>query len=259
MKTQIVTYTHRSVDNLSIEIVKPRPANSLRRGILLIHGGGWTSGNKKEMEDIAFYLADKGFLAATADYRLAPASIWPAQLDDVQTAVRYLRAHAKELGIAPEKIGAAGVSAGAHLALFLGCVDSRIKGEYPDVSSRVQAVGCISGIHDLNRPLTELGESYHIVQRLTGEHGAVDRARRAEASPVTFFDSKTAPTMFIQGVLDPLVPPEQSTTACDQLKQLGVPSHLQFVEAMAHGLSPRIPLQAMALNQLVFWMFKYLK
>jgi acetyl esterase/lipase len=255
-----VIYTHRPLNNLSLDIIKPAPETSLHRGILLIHGGGWVGGRRADMDEIAHFLADKGFVTVTVDYRLAPKDVWPAQLDDVQTAVRYMRSNATELGIQPDKIGAAGVSAGGHLSLFLGSIDTRAEGEYPGVSSRVQAVGSISGIHDLNEPMTPLGEGYHIVQTLLGEKpGAIDKKARAAASPITFADKKTAPTMFIQGLNDPLVPQDQTTKAEEHLKKLGVNTTSQFVEGMGHGISPGAPQQAKALNQLVFWMFKYLK
>lgn len=259
MDGQKVTYAHPSSQNLDLGIIKPTSETPLHRAILLIHGGGWVSGSRVDMDDIAHFLADKGFLAATVDYRLAPKDTWPAQLDDVQTAVRYLRSHARELNIDENKIGAVGVSAGGHLSLFLGSVDTRHEGEYPGVSSRVQAVCSISGIHDLNLPMTSIGERYRIVQLLLGEHEHPDLKARAKASPIKFVTAKTAPTMFIQGLHDPLVPQEQTTKAEEALRKAGVSTNVQLVEGMGHGISPKIPLQAKALNQLAYWMFKYLK
>jgi len=256
---QTAIYTHHPTQDVSLDIIKPTPEKSLHRGIILIHGGGWVGGSRGDMEDIGRYLAGKGFLTASVDYRLAPRNVWPAQLDDVQTAVRYIRTHAKDLEISPDKIGAAGISAGGHLSLFLGAVDTRLDGEYHGVSSRVQAVCSISGLHDLNLPLTHLGERYRIVQMLTSEDGSVDKKTRAAASPLTFVDAKTAPTLFIQGNEDPLVPPDQTTEAEKRLKELGVRTTVQFVDGMGHGLTPKVPLQARALDQLAFWMYKYLR
>ena len=73
-----------------------------------------------DMVDAARVFADEGVMAITADYRLVPGSLWPAQREDVVAAVAYLRDHAAELGLRPEKIGAAGVSAGGHLSAILG-------------------------------------------------------------------------------------------------------------------------------------------
>ena len=79
------------------------------------------------------FLARAGFVTVSADYRLAPTSTFPAQLEDVRAAVRWLRAHALELGIDPGRIGVWGISAGAHLAALLGTVPeliSRKLGEF---------------------------------------------------------------------------------------------------------------------------------
>jgi len=254
-----VIYTHRPKTNLSLDIIKPTRSKSLHRALLLIHGGGWVSGTRSDMDEIARYLSDKGFLTASVDYRLAPRDTWPAQLEDVQAAVRYLRSHATDLDIDADKIGAAGVSAGGHLSLFLGAVEGAAPVEEKGVSSKVQAVCSISGIHDLNLPLTSIGERYRIVQSLIGEGTSMNKEARSKASPINFVDAHTAPTMFIQGNQDPLVPQEQSTEAEEKLKKLGVHTNMQLVDGMGHGLSPKVPLQANALNQLTFWMYKYLK
>lgn len=256
---ETVIYAHLPSGDLKLDIIHPPSEKSLHRCILLIHGGGWVSGSRVDMSEIGAYLSAKGFVTASVDYRLASTALWPAQLDDVQTAVRYLRSRAKELGFSADKIGAAGISAGGHLSLFLGAVDTQREGEYPGLPSKVQAVGSISGIHDLNSPMTAQGESYGIVQALVGEHGPVNIKARVSASPQTFIDAKTSPTIFIQGKEDPLVPAEQSVVTEAKLKKLGVPTDLIMVDGMKHGLSPEPPKEAAALDKLADWMVKYLK
>ncbi len=254
-----VVYSHRPDGDLSLDIIKPKADKNLHLGIVLIHGGGWVGGNRADMDSIGHYLAEKGFLTASIDYRLAPKNVWPAQLIDAAEAVRYLRGNAKDLGISSKKIGAIGISAGGHLSLFLGTLEPRVgREEVVQQSSLVQAVGSISGIHDLNSPLTEVGNRYRIVETLLGEQGAVDKKARADASPITFVNTHTAPTMFIQGKVDPLVPPEQTTQAEAKLKSLGVPTEAVFVDGMGHGLSPVDARQAAALDKLADWMKKYL-
>jgi len=183
------------------------------------------------MTEIAEGLSKAGFFTVSIDYRLAPVHRHPTQFEDAQAAVRYLRTHASELGIKPNKIGALGFSAGGHLSMLLGTREGQ-----GSPSSRVQAVGSISGIHDLNEPLTSSGERYGIVQALLGEKGKPDKVRRKEGSPVTYVDAATAPTMFIQGKIDPLVPPEQSLVAVKALKDAKVKAQYLEVEGMGHGL-----------------------
>ncbi len=251
---QTVTYTK----NLQLDIIQPKEEKSLHRGIVLIHGGGWKGGDRTEMTEIGLFLAAKGFTTLCIDYRLAPASVWPAQLDDAQTAVRYLRSQAKNLNIDPSQIGACGISAGGHLAMFLGAVETWKAGDFKVRSSHVQAVCSISGIHDLNQPLTEAGERFKIVQALLGEKVKANKAARAKASPDTYFTKKTAPTLFIQGSADPLVPLDQSVAAEKKLTALSVPARTIIVEKMGHGLSPQDASQAKALDEVADWMKKYL-
>ena len=122
----------------SKESDRPRPA------IVFIHGGGWVKGDKRSgpFLDYALQYATKGYVCVTVNYRLVPAKL-PC-IEDVKCAVRWLRAHAKKYNIDPNRIGAYGNSAGAHLATMLGVshTDKRLEGDGPwqDFSSAVQAV-----------------------------------------------------------------------------------------------------------------------
>ncbi len=253
---ETAVYTKSTQGPLRVDITRPQKDKSLHRLIVLIHGGGWVSGNRADMQEIADYLAKKGFVAASIDYRLVPRSHWPAQLEDAQAAVRWLRQQASKLDIDPSEVGAAGISAGGHLSSFLGSVDAK---DVKSPLSRVQCVGSISGIHDLTSPLTKEGETYGIVQGLIGEQGGVDKAQRIKASPQTFYDTHTAATLYIQGTADPLVPAKQSLDANQTLKALGVDSKVILVPDMAHGLTPRVANQAKALDELAVWMELHLK
>ena len=117
------------------DLYLPAGGGSARSAVLLIHGGGWVVGSRADYELIAKSLAQAGMVAFSIDYRLAkamnPVTHWPAQLVDVQLAVRFLRAHAAEFGIDPARIGALGDSAGGHLAVFLGVLHSIAPGDEP--------------------------------------------------------------------------------------------------------------------------------
>ncbi|MDR3687820.1 MAG: alpha/beta hydrolase [Fimbriimonas sp.] len=247
-----ITFAHPSGVALSLDLFKPNGKRNLHRGILLIHGGGWVGGIRGEMTDIGTLLAQKGFTCASVDYRFAPKWPWPAQLEDVQQAVRFMRAHATEWGIDPNHIGASGISAGGHLSAFLATTYP------PGASTQVQAAGCISSIDDLNLPLTPEGETYHIVQKLLGETSVPDRERRTKASPITFFDRRTSPILFIQGKQDPLVPSEQTAVAVAKLKSLKVATDAIYVDGMQHGINASEPRQAKALEAMADWMTKHL-
>src|SRR5271170_6305792 len=100
---------------------KPQPA------IVLVHGGGWTSFDKSTMRALAQFLALAGFVAVPVNYRLFhdDATRWPAQLDDVQRAVRWVRANCAKYNVDPLHVGAYGHSAGAQIATLLGMMETR--------------------------------------------------------------------------------------------------------------------------------------
>src|SRR5262249_59047966 len=109
-----------------------------------LHGGGWRMGKRQDLAKLTELLAAQGFAAARVSYRLAPQHQFPAQIEDCKAAVRWLRANAKKYKLNPDRVGAVGFSAGAHLACLLGTADQSAglegNGGNPEQSSRVQAV-----------------------------------------------------------------------------------------------------------------------
>ncbi|NTW08599.1 MAG: alpha/beta hydrolase, partial [Anaerolineaceae bacterium] len=118
--------------------------------LLFVHGGGWTEGDK------AGVWADPvnaGYLVVSINYRMAPDYLFPAMIQDVKCAIRYLKAHAKTYNLDPQRIALIGHSAGAHLVALAGLADERAGwdvGPFQEQSSRVQAVIPISGPYDLD-------------------------------------------------------------------------------------------------------------
>jgi len=142
--------------NLKLDIYHPpNQGASSRPAVILIHGGGWTSFDKSTMRGMGEFLARAGYVAFAVDYRLFHGSNnrWPAQLDDVQRAVRWVRANAAKYGVDPDHIGAFGHSAGAQLACLLGMENTRDNSDssLAKYSSRVQAVVDTSGPVDFTR------------------------------------------------------------------------------------------------------------
>lgn len=91
--------------------------------VILIHGGYWSIGNRKELSDFATKLANNGFLAMTIDYHLLPQYRQPTQTNDITNAIWWLRENSKKFGINPNKIGVVGISAGGYLAAWAGTHD----------------------------------------------------------------------------------------------------------------------------------------
>jgi acetyl esterase/lipase len=210
---------------LHLDIYEPPDRGSqIRPGILLIHGGGWTSYDKSTMSGMGRFLARSGFVAFAVDYRLFNGSTnrWPAQLDDVQTAVRWVRANAGKYGVNPQRIGAWGHSAGGQLAAMLGMEDTRDNSDptLAKYSSKVQAVVDASGIADFTINHDPDGDAF-LTKFLGGDFTTHPELWR-EASPVFHVAKGNAPFLIVHGIKDPDVPVSQAQELYDKLKAAGV-------------------------------------
>ena len=198
---------------------KPRPA------VVMIHGGSWISLDKSTMRPMGNFLARSGFVAASVNYRLLDGSKnrWPAQFDDVQRAVRWLRANASKYNVDPNRVGAFGHSAGAQLAALLGMEDTRDNSDpalakYP---SRVQAVVDVSGPSDFLTNRDADGDAA-MANFLGGDLAKLPDAWRS-ASPVFHVEKSSAPFLIVHGTSDPNVPIAQAQELYEKLQQAGVP------------------------------------
>jgi acetyl esterase/lipase len=187
--------------------------------IVVIHGGGWVEGDKSSFAsrehgvpgNIVDFAA-LGFVAVTINYRLAAEAPFPAALEDCKCAVRWLRAHAREYHVDPERIGAFGNSAGGHLAMLLGMIgpDAHLEGDGPhqDQSSRIQAVVSDSGPIDLVEQYKS-GVLREVCSRFMGGPPEGERVVAYRlASPINQITGQTPPLLLIYGVDDAQVPVE---------------------------------------------------
>ena len=245
---------------LPISFAGPRP------GVELIHGGGWQGGDKSFYAPLGRALAARGFVAFSVNYRLTPAAHYPAQADDVQSAARWMRAHAGEYRLDPAHLGALGDSAGGHLALILGTRDTRSGADPAQAaqSSRAQCVVDFYGPSDLTiaaAAVPQTGAQKYVAQvlhdLLGGTLQEAPTLARA-ASPLFSVDSKSAPTLIITGTDDPLVPPIQSERMADALRAAGVETTLAVMYKQGHAfLNPGDPQTYGAMA--VEWLTRHLK
>jgi len=105
---------------LQMDIVRPRDTAPQHPTVVAIHGGGFRAGKRESYLPLCIKLAQRGYTCATVTYRLSPRNQFPAPVEDVKAAVRFLRANAAKYAVDPNNIGTTGGSAGGHLALFLG-------------------------------------------------------------------------------------------------------------------------------------------
>ena len=105
---------------LKLDLMVPKDAKGPVPALMVIHGGAWRAGNKQDCRFIMPDIVRHGYAAISPQYRFCPKETFPAQVEDVKAAVRWVKSHAKEYNIDPERVGAVGFSAGGHLAMMLG-------------------------------------------------------------------------------------------------------------------------------------------
>ena len=218
--------------------------------VVWIHGGAWQAGSKDRSP--AMPLLAQGFAVASVTYRFSQNAVFPAQIEDCKTAIRWLRANAVELNIAPEKIGVWGSSAGGHPVAMLGVAGDMKdwdKGGNPDQSSRVQAVCDWFGPSNLisfgpqggnaraknPRPFPASDSADSPEGKLIGGAVPENKDKARAASPTTYVTKDDAPFLIMHGDKDPLVPAAQSTELHELLEKAGVPSKLVILPGAGHG------------------------
>jgi acetyl esterase/lipase len=212
----------------------------LRLAILLLHGGGWQHGSKRDMRKLGIALSKAGFVCFSADYRLVEGHLnrHPAALDDARRAVRWIRIHAASYSVDPHFIGAAGASSGGQLSALLGTTDTRDNSGVSNfsVSSRVQAVVDVCGINDLKRYVASTPQWANIVTDfLGGTPQQVPQIFR-EATPISWVSPQSASFLIVHGGRDQLVPLEQSQRLLTALRKAKVPASLSVFRNQGHGI-----------------------
>ncbi|MBI3911002.1 MAG: alpha/beta hydrolase [Armatimonadetes bacterium] len=237
-----VVYGEVDGQKLLLDIYPATKGAGARPALLLIHGGGWSGGNKGAYAGVAPLFTREGYTVISVGYRLAPRYHYPAQVDDVQRAVRWVRAHANELSIDPERIGALGHSAGGHLVQMLGVRDTRENSDpkLAHYSSRVKCVVNVFGPTDLTSTVFP-NVTNGILHNFLGKTRAQDPQVYRDASPITFVGKSSAPTLFCHGTEDPLVPLSQSVLCMEALRRAGVEAKIVVVEGAGHGWAPDSP------------------
>jgi acetyl esterase/lipase len=197
------------------KLAKPAPA------LLFIHGGAWSGGSREIYKFYTVAYARKGYVAATMSYRLSGEAPFPAAVEDAKCAVRWLRAHAREYQIDPDRIAALGGSAGGHLALMLGyspdAPELEGKGGQPGVSSRVQAVVDFYGPYDLTTEFARTNGA--VIKFLGGKTYADAPGLFAQASPAHYLKAGAPPTLIFHGAIDDVVPVEQADLLARRLRE----------------------------------------
>jgi gluconolactonase len=257
-----ITYGKTPEQELKLDVYRPKDGGDSLPACVLVHGGGWTGGNKEKFTPLAIGLAAKGYVVANVEYRLAGVSKYPAAVQDCSLAVRFVRANSKRFGVDPDRIGTWGGSAGGHLVGLLAGVSAHEKfvvGELKDVSAAVQATCVMAGPTDLANPAfvealrraKEKSNSFLWMGKLYDDAPELYR----EASPITHFTKATGPVLFLTGDLDN---PDRDTAGMAKLKSLGVPTKQVVLKDAKHGCWMQHPWFEQCVDAVDVWFKEHL-
>ncbi len=266
---------------LTLDVYKP--AHHARGiGVLLVCSGGWYSDHALVNTNFSPYwrnLIKRGYTVFAVVHSSNPRFTIPDALDDMNRAVRFVRYHAKEYGINPDKLGITGGSAGGHLSIWQGTGGDNGNPKAPDpvdrVSSKVQAVGCFFPPTDflnygtVGHMAIGAGISAGLAAPFQFQEWDKDNSVFKTAtdpteirnfatwiSPIYHVSATSAPTLIFHGDADPIVPVQQSESFIDKLKQFNVPCELIIEHGKVHGWVDGFDRD---MNQICDWFDKYLK
>jgi acetyl esterase/lipase len=255
---------------LQMDIAYPKDGKGPLPAVLCLHGGAWTTGSRKTVS-VIFELARRGYVAVSADYRLAPGHPFPAAVHDAKAAVRWMRANAREWRIDPERIGVVGYSSGGYLALMLACSEGSPYLDGPgeaiaavtgtailaakagivsaccldgNCPSKVQAVVSHYGVCDLRElfrsnvadgdTLTAAATRIALRGFLKGSPDGAS-SRFFTASPCSYVNAKAPPILLTHGSNDRVSPPNQSRLFARRLREAGGQVEELVLDGAIHG------------------------
>lgn len=220
--TKDIAYREGNSESWKLDLAVPQTSiEGLRPALVVIHGGGWGAGSKSVdvYQKMMIDYAQKGYVVINVEYRLTGEAPFPACIEDVKCAVRWLKAHSKELQVDPDRIGAYGHSAGAHLALMVAMTSDNPElegdGDWKEFSSSVNVAAAGS-------PPTELGRDVPMAKEIWW--------------PIGYIGKNHPPLFLIQGRSDRVVLPERTRDFVEKMKTIGADIKYLEVEG-GHGVA----------------------
>ena len=232
---------------MDVIVPKTRAAHPACPAIIWICGGAYRVVNRAVWLPEMMRFARAGYVVASIEYRTSNEAVFPAQLIDVKSAVRFLRAHAKRFCVDPDRIYAMGESAGGTMASLLGVTAGRKEfdlGDYPEQSSSVQGVVDYYGVVDLSGASAEKDRAaamvnpdndvpYFAFEEFLGI--GYGKTEAEKASTIRYISEQTPPFMILHGTKDTVVPMAQSEALYDALQKKGIFCEFMVIEDAVHG------------------------
>ncbi|WP_426478950.1 alpha/beta hydrolase [Chryseobacterium sp. CBSDS_008] len=239
-----IEYTTINGTSLKADVYYPLDTSKKQAGIAMVHGGGWISGSKENEKYMAMELASKGFVVIAVGYRLADAAQYPAGIEDIETAIQWIRSHHKKYSLDKNKIAVWGESAGAQMATLVGVKKKN------NIKAIINIDGIVSFIHP------EAEESTYAAYWLGGDRNTHLKTW-TEASPLEYVDKNTPPTIFINSSQ-----PRFHAGRDDMMKKLKayyIPTEFHEIKDTPHSFWSAEPWFTETLNYAVDFLNKVLK
>ena len=246
-KSETLCYCRSMGYDRLLDIYRPKsPSAEPLPTIVWFHGGAWKIGDRKSVERIAAEQLERGFALVSVSYSLSDKAQWPVQCHEAKAAIRYLRANSAQLGLDPDKLIAAGMSAGAHMACVLG-VSADHKQLNGQLGENLEQSTEVMGVLALYPPTDFLSVSKDFdglldyysedspVTKLLGESISTAPQKSNLASPLILFRNSCPPTFLLHGDADPIVPVNQSVMMHEKLMEAGIDSQLMLIPGYTHG------------------------
>jgi len=233
-----VGYKNIQGKSLKMDIYRGIHPGSPAPLLLFIHGGGWNHGTRNEYLGYALHFAVMGYVTATVSYRFASDAPYPACIEDVTDAVRFIFQHGEKYHYDPDRVVVIGGSAGAHLAM-LAAYGWHKNGNAPDsltsspINRKIRAVVDLYGPTDLTAPYAR--ENY-MVERLFAHKYSETPGLYAEASPINYVSKTAPPTLILHGTSDSLVPVGQAELLKQKLDSLDIPNVYRPLPGWPHTM-----------------------
>jgi acetyl esterase/lipase len=231
-----LVFARYGVEKLLLDLYLPLPAGQNRPGVIVVRGGGWLVGDRKRFAHVASALAERGVAAACIEYRTADQAAFPAAIQDVKAAVRWMRANAAQYGIDPAVVGTIGGSSGAHMALLVGLTQGIAEfegsGGNANTSSAVQGVVAMAVPADL-LSLTDTNKL--TVGRFLHATPEQDNEKWRWASPVNHIRRDGPPVLLLHGADDDSVPPSQSIDFAQRYRRAGASAEVYILDGAPHA------------------------
>lgn len=251
--SQVPTF-EKPIELLQMDILMPQSGAPLP-AVIFVTGGGFISSNRARMPQLRMRLAESGYFVASINYRTTPNTNFPQPIEDVKSAIRFVKANAKRFNVNAEKVSVIGDSAGGYLTSFVAVTnDAKIfnTGDYGNISNKIVAAVDLYGISDLTKIADdfndEIKKNYNSsgsiaslfvngMAGFTGRGGSIvdDEKIAAATNPINYIHKDSAPMLLMHGTDDHVVSASQTDLLFQALRNNGIDAERYLVPNADHS------------------------